>query len=246
MYLTYLSNISELLLHLQVLSVATGRVAGRTKLCSKRTPSLQQHCMSPTTWSILTSNDRYFKTLLVALVSELSSQQAAFSPLITADITLQLVSVCNRLTFCKQKVFLSLVHLFLLKESLLISKSSETFCLVTYSNSRNSYRLVVHSAKSVPEFGPPLPSKGEFTDQQEFRDFLLQNVSLLHTETSWSVMSPLSAVINGEKAAYAIPTFTEKRVRTLEQLIKSSEQKYLSEVITSQNRSCGGWHAVLL
>ena len=43
-------------------------------------------------------------------------------------------------------------------------------------------------------------------------------------------MLSLFAVINGEKAAYAIPTFTEKRVRTLEQLIKSSEQKYLSEV----------------
>ena len=53
------------------------------------------------------------------------------------------------------------------------SHFNHIFALVTYSNSRNSYRLVVHSAKSVPEFGPPLPSKGEFTDQQEFRDFLL-------------------------------------------------------------------------
>ena len=53
------------------------------------------------------------------------------------------------------------------------SRVNHSFALVTYNSSNDSYRLVVHSAESVPTFGPPLPPNGEFFDHMAFRDFLL-------------------------------------------------------------------------
>ncbi len=38
------------------------------------------------------------------------------------------------------------------------------------------------------------------------------------------------AVINAEKAAYCTPTFTVKRERTLDLLLKNVEQKFATEV----------------
>lgn len=53
------------------------------------------------------------------------------------------------------------------------SHFNHIFALVTYSKARDSYKLVIHSAESVPNFGPPLPPTGEFSDHSAFRDFLL-------------------------------------------------------------------------
>ena len=53
------------------------------------------------------------------------------------------------------------------------SHFNHIFALVTYNHLTESYHLVVHSAESVPAFGPPLPMSGEFTDVGNFRDFLL-------------------------------------------------------------------------
>ena len=53
------------------------------------------------------------------------------------------------------------------------SHFNHIFALVTYNHVTESYHLVIHTAESVPAFGPPLPMRGEFTDFIAFRDFLL-------------------------------------------------------------------------
>ena len=53
------------------------------------------------------------------------------------------------------------------------SHFNHIFALVTYSNSRDTYRVVVHTAESIPSFGPSLPPNGEFHDHYAFRDFLM-------------------------------------------------------------------------
>ncbi len=53
------------------------------------------------------------------------------------------------------------------------SRFNHIFALVTYCKTKDSYRLVIHSAASVPDFGPPLPPNGEFRDHLDFRDFLM-------------------------------------------------------------------------
>ncbi|CAL8071143.1 unnamed protein product [Calicophoron daubneyi] len=62
-------------------------------------------------------------------------------------------------------------------------------------------RLNVFAEESVPIFGPALPNPPEFTNPQEFREFLLVKL------------------INGEKAAFHSPVFAQKRERTLEMLL---------------------------
>ncbi|XP_022084284.1 GTPase-activating Rap/Ran-GAP domain-like protein 3 isoform X2 [Acanthaster planci] len=92
------------------------------------------------------------------------------------------------------------------KPSMIKSHFTHIFALVTFNRSSNSYRLRVFSEESVPLFGPPLPSPSIFDDPQAFRDFLLVKL------------------INGEKAAFNTPTFSNKRQRTLEMLIKNLQQ----------------------
>lgn len=53
------------------------------------------------------------------------------------------------------------------------SHFNHIFALVTYNSDKDTYRLVVYSAESVPAFGPPLPCIGEFSDHTAFREFLL-------------------------------------------------------------------------
>ena len=59
------------------------------------------------------------------------------------------------------------------------SHFNHIFALVTYSKARDSYKLVIHSAESVPNFGPPLPPTGEFNDHSAFRDFLLAKCKIM-------------------------------------------------------------------
>ncbi|KAM6337450.1 GTPase-activating Rap/Ran-GAP domain-like protein 3 isoform 2-T2 [Alca torda] len=73
-------------------------------------------------------------------------------------------------------------------------------------------RLKIFSEESVPLFGPPLPSPPVFTNHQEFRDFVLVKL------------------INGEKATLETPTFSQKRQRTLDMLIRSLYQDLMPDL----------------
>ncbi|KAF8566414.1 hypothetical protein P879_03157 [Paragonimus westermani] len=75
------------------------------------------------------------------------------------------------------------------------------FAIVTYDKPTAAYRLNVFAEESVPIFGPSLPNPQQFTDPQQFREFLLVKL------------------INGEKAAFHSPVFAQKRERTLEMLL---------------------------
>lgn len=76
------------------------------------------------------------------------------------------------------------------------------FAVVRFSRKTKSFWLNVYSEENVPVFGPPLPLPPRFNNPQEFRSFLL------------------TKLMNGEKAAYVSPVFSNKRQRTLESLIK--------------------------
>ena len=60
------------------------------------------------------------------------------------------------------------------------SHFNHIFALVSYNHDKNAYHLVTYSNKNVPEFGPPLPPSGEFTNHQGFRDFLLTKRKKCH------------------------------------------------------------------
>uniref|UniRef100_A0A8C3VBA0 GTPase-activating Rap/Ran-GAP domain-like protein 3 n=1 Tax=Catharus ustulatus TaxID=91951 RepID=A0A8C3VBA0_CATUS len=92
------------------------------------------------------------------------------------------------------------------KPSMIRSHFTHIFALVRYNKQNDSYRLKIFSEESVPLFGPPLPSPPVFTNHQEFRDFVLVKL------------------INGEKATLETPTFSQKRQRTLDMLIRSLYQ----------------------
>ncbi|TGZ69955.1 hypothetical protein CRM22_003444 [Opisthorchis felineus] len=85
--------------------------------------------------------------------------------------------------------------------SMMKTHFTHIFAIVTYCKKSSTYRLNVFAEESVPIFGPPLPSPPEFTNPQEFREFLLVKL------------------INGEKAAFHSPVFAQKRERTLEMLL---------------------------
>ena len=53
------------------------------------------------------------------------------------------------------------------------SHFNHIFALVTYDHERDAFSVVVHSAESVPLFGPAIPPDGDFTEHVEFRNFLL-------------------------------------------------------------------------
>ena len=53
------------------------------------------------------------------------------------------------------------------------SHFNHIFALVSYSDLTEEYKVVFHSAESVPEFGPLLPPEGRFSNHTKFREFLL-------------------------------------------------------------------------
>ncbi|XP_015775080.1 PREDICTED: GTPase-activating Rap/Ran-GAP domain-like protein 3 [Acropora digitifera] len=85
----------------------------------------------------------------------------------------------------------------------------DIYALVSFNKMDGSYRLTFFSDKNVPIFGPPLPCPPIFSNHQEFRDFLLVKL------------------MNGEKAAYASPTFSNRRQRTLDSLITRLLQDHM-------------------
>lgn len=103
------------------------------------------------------------------------------------------------------------------------SKFVHIYALVSYNKSDASYRVTVFSEKNVPIFGPPLPCPPVFRNHQEFRDFLLVKL------------------MNGEKAAYASPTFSNRRQRTLDSLITRLLQDHMHEKLGARK----SWNDVL-
>ncbi|RZF36202.1 hypothetical protein LSTR_LSTR008528 [Laodelphax striatellus] len=92
------------------------------------------------------------------------------------------------------------------------SQFTHVFAVVCYCSEDNSYRLVVYSEESVPLFGPSLPCPPVFRVAEEFREFLIVKL------------------INGEKAAFNTPTFSQKRERTLDMLIKDLYSEHMGEM----------------
>ncbi|XP_066057584.1 GTPase-activating Rap/Ran-GAP domain-like protein 3 isoform X2 [Chamaea fasciata] len=103
------------------------------------------------------------------------------------------------------------------KPSMIRSHFTHIFALVRYNKQNDSYRLKIFSEESVPLFGPPLPSPPVFTNHQEFRDFVLVKL------------------INGEKATLETPTFSQKRQRTLDMLIRSLYQDTMPDLHKGNN-----------
>ncbi|XP_037917426.1 GTPase-activating Rap/Ran-GAP domain-like protein 3 [Hermetia illucens] len=90
-------------------------------------------------------------------------------------------------------------------------KSQFTHIFAVVSKSNCSYRLAIFCDETVPPFGPTLPNPPEFSNISMFRDFLLVKL------------------INGEKATFQTPTFSRKRERTLEMLIKDLYEEYVHD-----------------
>ncbi|VDD92868.1 unnamed protein product [Enterobius vermicularis] len=84
------------------------------------------------------------------------------------------------------------------------SQFTHVFAVVTYEEKTNAYRLWVHSEETVPAFGPALPYPNVFADHQKF-------------------------LINAEKAAHQARVFVEKRIRTLDVLLKDMYMEHLKE-----------------
>ncbi|KAL5011298.1 hypothetical protein ScPMuIL_009849 [Solemya velum] len=103
------------------------------------------------------------------------------------------------------------------KPSMMKTRFTHIFAVVTYNPETLCYRLIVYTEESVPLFGPPLPCPPVFFDHREFRDFLLVKL------------------INGEKAAVNNPLFAQKRERTLEMLLRNLYQIYVTEVSGHNN-----------
>ncbi|XP_052567253.1 GTPase-activating Rap/Ran-GAP domain-like protein 3 isoform X2 [Culex pipiens pallens] len=90
-------------------------------------------------------------------------------------------------------------------------KSQFTHVFAVVTRRSRKYRLAVYCDETVPPFGPTLPNPPEFEDPAVFRDFLLVKL------------------INGEKATFQTPTFSRKRERTLEMLIKDLYEEYVHD-----------------
>ncbi|XP_074025682.1 GTPase-activating Rap/Ran-GAP domain-like protein 3 isoform X2 [Leptinotarsa decemlineata] len=88
------------------------------------------------------------------------------------------------------------------------SQFTHVFAVVTTDHD-NQYRLSVFSDEAVPLFGPGLPCPPVFCDPYLFREFLLVKL------------------INGEKATFETPTFSRKRQRTLDMLIKDLYSEHM-------------------
>ncbi|GAB6031593.1 hypothetical protein CHUAL_009358 [Chamberlinius hualienensis] len=97
------------------------------------------------------------------------------------------------------------------KPTMIKSQFTHIFAVVSYNSTDDAYRLSMFSEETVPLFGPTLPCPNIFHNSQEFREFLLVKL------------------INGEKAAFNTPIFSQKRERTLDMLIKDLFTEHMSE-----------------
>lgn len=79
------------------------------------------------------------------------------------------------------------------------------------SSDTSGWKVAVYCDESVPLFGPSLPCPPVFNDPHTFREFLLVKL------------------INGEKATFNTPTFSQKRERTLDMLIRDLYQEHVQD-----------------
>lgn len=86
--------------------------------------------------------------------------------------------------------------------------SSDIFAVVTSEPNDRGWRIAIYCDESVPLFGPSLPCPPVFEDPYNFREFLLVKL------------------INGEKATFDTPTFSRKRERTLDTLLRDMYQEH--------------------
>ncbi|KAL7301678.1 hypothetical protein TKK_0005680 [Trichogramma kaykai] len=73
------------------------------------------------------------------------------------------------------------------------------------------YRIAIYCDENVPLFGPGLPCPPCFEDAANLREFLLVKL------------------INGEKATFDTPTFSRKRERTLDMLLRDMYQEHTQD-----------------
>lgn len=73
------------------------------------------------------------------------------------------------------------------------------------------WRIAIYCDENVPLFGPSLPCPPVFEDSNNFREFLLVKL------------------INGEKATFDTPTFSRKRERTLDTLLRDMYQEHTQD-----------------
>lgn len=85
------------------------------------------------------------------------------------------------------------------------------FAVVTSEADGKAWRLAIYCDDNVPLFGPSLPCPPIFEDSSAFREFLLVKL------------------INGEKATFDTPTFSRKRERTLDALLRDLYQEHAQD-----------------
>ncbi|XP_046415508.1 GTPase-activating Rap/Ran-GAP domain-like protein 3 isoform X3 [Neodiprion fabricii] len=90
-------------------------------------------------------------------------------------------------------------------------KSQFTHVFAIVSSDSSGWRVAVYCDECVPLFGPSLPCPPVFNDPHTFREFLLVKL------------------INGEKATFNTPTFSQKRERTLDMLIRDLYQEHVQD-----------------
>ncbi|XP_066594271.1 GTPase-activating Rap/Ran-GAP domain-like protein 3 isoform X2 [Prorops nasuta] len=91
------------------------------------------------------------------------------------------------------------------------SQFTHVFALVTYEENSKAWRVAIYCDENVPLFGPSLPCPPVFEDPYNLREFLLVKL------------------INGEKATFDTPTFSRKRERTLDALLRDMYQDHAQE-----------------
>ncbi|XP_012236079.1 GTPase-activating Rap/Ran-GAP domain-like protein 3 isoform X2 [Linepithema humile] len=91
------------------------------------------------------------------------------------------------------------------------SQFTHVFAVVTTEADGKGWRVAIYCDESVPLFGPSLPCPPVFEDPYNLREFLLVKL------------------INGEKATFDTPTFSRKRERTLDALLRDMYQEHSQE-----------------
>lgn len=87
----------------------------------------------------------------------------------------------------------------------------DVFAVVTTEADGKGWRVAIYCDENVPLFGPSLPCPPVFEDPYNLREFLLVKL------------------INGEKATFDTPTFSRKRERTLDALLRDMYQEHSQE-----------------
>ncbi|XP_070155825.1 GTPase-activating Rap/Ran-GAP domain-like protein 3 isoform X1 [Polyergus mexicanus] len=91
------------------------------------------------------------------------------------------------------------------------SQFTHVFAVVTTEANGKGWRVAIYCDENVPLFGPSLPCPPVFEDPYNLREFLLVKM------------------INGEKATFDTPTFSRKRERTLDALLRDMYQEHSQE-----------------